>query len=468
MTKFRKKLLSAVSLSLVFTMAFTSTGCSPKKESSGKTQITVSNWPNKEANPIGYEAQMKRKADFESQNPNIEIVPDEWTFELQTFNAKAEGGTLPTIYLPFLTEASRILENGYSYDITDLLKEYGYFNEISDFFLDSISKDGKVYLIPGTIYSLGLGMNFDLLKEADLVNEDGSPQIPENFDELRVMAKTIKDKTGKAGFVLPSTSNVGGWIFSSIAWNFGVKFMEKDAEGKWKATFDSPETVKALQFFHDMKWKDNSLPANTLINADEVSKLLGTGQAGMSIINISQAATLPVSYDISKDSIVFAKHPAGPKDNVSLMGGGCYAIANNATPEQADAAMKWLKFIGLFPDGSEESFENQRSSYQESYDTGKVILGLHDLSAWSVDPYFEKTGHYLVDEFLNVDESHVASYNNAEGLTYHTEEPVCTQELYSILDKCIQETLTNENVDIEAMLETYANEFQTNYLDYAD
>lgn len=465
------KLIKITACLLVASAFISLTGCGKKENasSSGKIQITVSQWPNKEADPTKYESKMKIKENFEKKYPNIEIVPDEWTFELQTFNAKAEGGTLPTIYQPFLTEAKRINENRYAYDVTDLLKEYGYYDKITDFFMDTISKDGRIFHIPGGIYSVGLAMNYDILKEAGLVNEDESPMIPQTFDELREFAKTIKAKTGKAGFVFPTTKNIGGWIFNVLAWNYGTEFMKQASDGSWEATFNTPETASALQFLYDMKWVDDTLPANTLVDADKCTSYIGTSQAAMSLLNIYQFDSLPRTYDISKDSLVFAKVPAGPKGHYTLMGGGTYAISPKATPEQADAAIKWLEFTNIFPTlTSDEAIEQKRISYQETFDAGKEIMGLHDLSAWASDYYFDKNGHYLIDEYLNVDASHLASYNDPTGIDYHVEEPVCTQELYSILDKCLQEVLTNKNVNIEELVANAEDEFQNNYLNYAN
>ena len=74
------------------------------------------------------------------------------------------------------------------------------------------------------------------------------------FEELIQTAKTIKEKTGQAGFAIPTSGTEGGWIFANLAWNFGVKFMDK-VDGKWKATFNTPEAVEAFQYLSDLKWK---------------------------------------------------------------------------------------------------------------------------------------------------------------------------------------------------------------------
>ena len=42
--------------------------------------------------------------------------------------------------------------------------------------------------------------------------------------------------------------------------------MKKGDDGKWKATFNSPEAANALQYIKDLKWKYDVLPTNTLVN----------------------------------------------------------------------------------------------------------------------------------------------------------------------------------------------------------
>ena len=57
------------------------------------------------------------------------------------------------------------------------------------------------------------------------------------------------------------------------------------------------------------------------------------------------------------------------------------------------------------------------------------------------------------------------SYLDDDDVIFRPEPEVCAQELYSILDNCIQEVLQDENADIPAILERAANDFQVNYLD---
>ena len=84
---------------------------------------------------------------------------------------------------------------------------------------------------------------------------DGTSKQPKDWMELVEFAKIIKHKTGKAGFIIPTTNNCGGWFFTNIAWSFGTDFMEQREDDTWEATFNTPETIEALQFIKDLKWK---------------------------------------------------------------------------------------------------------------------------------------------------------------------------------------------------------------------
>lgn len=353
------KAKKALLLLLACTLSITAlSSCKQKQIKStttedGKTLISVGLWPNKEAEPKSYERMEQLREDFMAKYPDIYIQQDNWKFDVQSFMAKAEGGTLPTLYRAFFTEANRIMDLGYAADITEAVKAHGYYDKINEYLLGNISKNDKIYLIPSDMYTLGLVINMNLFREADLIDSEGYPMIPETFDELRKTAKIITEKTGKAGFVLPTAENAGGWNFMPLAWSFGVNFME-EKDGKWTSTFASDECTAALQFVRDMKWEDNSLPSNTKINADEVMKLIGTDQAAMSFAHPGQLNSLVNSYNMDIKSIGFAKMPAGPKKSVTLMGGSFYVIEPNATPEQIDAALKWIEFTGTTPDMDDE------------------------------------------------------------------------------------------------------------------
>ncbi|MCR4718947.1 MAG: hypothetical protein K5768_04890 [Firmicutes bacterium] len=55
---------------------------------------------------------------------------------------------------------------------------------------------------------------------------------------------------------------------------------------------------------------------------------------------------------------------------------------------------------------------------------------------------------------------------NENKIDAHTEVEICAQELYGLLDSCIQEVLTNKDADCKAVIKKAAEDYQSNFLDY--
>lgn len=463
-----KKILS---MGLAFALAAgTLAGCGGSKNAAvtedGRILLTVGNSPDKDTSPESYAKLMERIEEFEAKYPDIKVEPDFWSYDLQTFAAKAEGGTLPIIYNTHFTEAKKIIDLGYSADITDAMKEYGYYDVITDQIMNEISRDGKVYLIPANDYSLGLVLNLNLFREAGLMNEDGSPKFPETFDDVREYSKIIHEKTGKAGFLIPTTQNGGGWNFTALAWNFGGTFMKETDEG-WKSDFNEG-SVAALQWLQDMM-KDGSMPATTLITNEDAMKLIGTDQAAMAFAHPSQVGLLRSSYGMETKDIGYAKMPAGPARHVTLMGGGYYVIAPQATPEQIDAAFKWLEFTGSTPalELTEEAKASLTADMETQVAEDKSVIGIKDLSIWTDKEATQGFKDELAEKYRNIDEKNISSYNDKENIEYQTEEKMCAQDLYALLDSCIQEAITNLDSNCADVMAKAASDFQLNFLDNA-
>ncbi len=461
--------ITAFALSAVMSVTLLS-GCGNKvtdKDEQGRTIISVGGWPTKEGKEK--ENIEARKARFEEANKDFVIQGDQWRFDLKSFYAKAAAGQLPVIYNTYFTEVSQIIAAGYSADLTDELKKQGLYDKINKDVLKIVSKDGRVYAFPHAAYIFGIAYNVDDFQAAGLMNADGTPQQPKTWDELAQFAVKLKQTTGRPGFVFPTANNNGGWQFTQIAWSYGANFMEKGSDGKWKAVFNSPEAAEALQWIKDLKWKYDVLPANTLIDHTELYKTFGTRGASM-VIGAGDTPGKIVSYDMKPNSIGMMAIPAGPKKWVTLMGGGVYAISNKASEKQIEGALKWLQMT-CTPDASDEYKTNTEESIQRRIENGELVT-VKSMSQWNTESSALKFRDEMIDKYANGDPAHVKLYNDfvqdLGGCELRPEEPVCAQELYGILDNCIQEVLTNKDADPKTLLEKANSDFQKNYLDNLD
>ena len=437
------------------------------KDEQGRTIISVGGWPTKEGKEK--ENIEAKKARFEEANKDFVIEPDSWIFDRKSFYAKAAAGQLPVLYDCGFTEVPQVIAAGYSADLTDELKKQGLYDKINKDVLELVSKDGKVYAFPYAAYIFGIAYNVDDFQAAGLMNADGTPQQPKTWDELAQFAVKLKQATGRPGFVFPTANNNGGWQFTQIAWSYGANFMEKGSDGKWKAVFNSPEAAEALQWIKDLKWKYDVLPANTLIDHTELYKTFGTRGASM-VIGAGDTPGKIVSYDMKPNSIGMMATPAGPKKWVTLMGGSVYALSNKASEKQIEGALKWLQMT-YTPDATDEYKINTEQSFQERAEKG-FLVGVKSMSQWNTESSALKFRDEMIDKYANGDPAHVKLYNDfvqdLGGCELRPEEPVCAQELYGILDNCIQEVLTNKDADPKTLLEKANSDFQKNYLDNLD
>lgn len=460
-----KKRILALLLALTLFAALC--GCGKKKEAdtSGKTVITVANWPDK-TNPDGLKKMNRIKDEFMKENPDIIIKTDTYRYDTKTFTMKINGGQMADLFLTWFTELNQLVSSGYVADITSSMDKLGYTKALNPTLLDMVKNNGKIYAVPTNVYAQGLYINKKLFKQAGLVNEDGSIKVPSTYDEVAEYSKIINEKTGAGGYAMPTTENCGGWHFMNIAWSYGTEFMKEGKDGKWKATFNTPETVAALQYVKDLKWKYNSFPSNTVINRTELFKLFGLEQIAMMFAEPPQSA-LSSAYGMNVDDIMLVRMPEGPKGRYAQMGGDLWMFSKDANQKQIEAGIKWLNYYGLGPDIDETQIKNMREQYQTTLDDNGIVLDRKAFPVWTESERNEKETE-IAKEYTNVKPENYEQYFSFDGVTVKPEEPKCCQQLYSVLDKCIQEVITNKNADCKELIKEACHDFQVNHLDKMD
>lgn len=448
-------------------------GTSNKKAATtedGKVIIEVPT-TSKDVDEESYNKSMERYAEFEElykteypEANGVKVEPHYYVYNTADYAAMAVGDQLSTFYYVPLTEAKGIMDAGYAKDITKWMEEYGYIEGMDEKIKKNITRDGKTYLMPMSVYSVGIAVNMDILKQAGYVEADGTPHQPKTFEELAQMAGDIKKKTGKVGFMIPTTGNCGGWRFTPVAWAYGVEFMKQDADGNWQATFNTPECVEALQWVKDLKWKYDAIQENVLLDLGKERNSFGAGEAAM-VFAEGELQRTYIAAGMKKENLGFIHMPAGPKRHVTLIGGGYYVFNSNATDEQIDAAFKYIDFAGSGRRFDETIKNNMTDDVKLRSDKGELI-GVLNSSAWTEkDPKRAweielNTKSPEEGGFRNVNVNQVKLYNDQAALEWQQEEPVEAQALYAVLDNAIQAVLTDENADCAKLVEEAYKNFQ--------
>ena len=450
---------------------FAGCGKGSDKDEQGRTIIEVGGYPVKEGVAMdNFDAKIET---FMKDNPDVNVKGNTYGFSVDTFFSKAAGGQLPNIFTTAYTEVQTCVGSGYVKDITEIGKKYGYDETtINPRLIDGnvLAKDGVLYAIPNYTYALGLAFNGNLFEQAGLVDENGDYMIPKTWDEVAQFSVQIKEKTGKAGFITGSIARIGGWLFTPIAWSYGVEFMKKDKDGKWIATFDSQEMVNALKFYYDLKWKYDVLPADiALMDNTMAPQKLAAGEAAM-LLRAPDYFDQLSNMGVDLKDFGLMPLPAGPKRHVTLLGGTSIMISENSTDDQVDAAMRWIEISS-----NHKLTDAIKANMIKNYETRKAEnrgIGVLELSNWAEDTEVVKWEREYELENANLDLKKVAAYNDFstgkdyKDLEIQPEEPMCAQELYAIVDKLVQEVFTNKNVDIAKIVKEANKDFQQNYLDY--
>ena len=463
----KKRTLLAV-VSLLSVAALTFGGCMPQKTNQatdvtkdGKIRVSVGNWPP-DNDTARIETFNKYIEKMNEKYPEIEIVKDTWSYDVSTFLPKAASGSLPVVFQTYFTECNKIIDAKYARDITKQVKEWGYDKKINPQLLKLVERDEKIYGIPSSAYVLGLACNVALYKEAGLVDSEGIPLFPETYDEMLQNAITIKEKTGKAGFFLPTTNNMGGWQFVAIARGFGAEFVEQK-DGKWKAIFNSPECAEALQFIKDLKWKYNVLQDDVLCSVDEFYKLYGNNQVAMGIMQ-GALHSLPVRlYNMKHENASMTSMVGGKAGRYALLGGTVNIISPNATDAQVDGAIKWLEITGVTPEVTEQTEESWKIKFEEQKASNRIIYDF-DFNIWDNEDWKTRRRE-VIKPYVNVNEKLFDRYTDYSSIELRSEPEANAQDLYAILDSALQTVLTEKDADVEKVLAQAAENFQKNYLD---
>lgn len=462
-------------LFILFVGLITLMGC--KKDD--KIKITIGMWPEPFLTE-DVEMFKEWKRLFEADYPQYEIVGQPYTYSVDTFFPMAQSGMTPTVFQTWFTEPEKLIKNGFVKDITDILKELGWYDKMDIQMREALTKDGRVYGVPRDGYGLGLFINLSIFEEVgliddwdgdgilDIVDENGNPRYPTTFEELREtasyitkMQKELYDKN-VAGLVILSANNNGGWQFSNIAWNFGAELQVKDQDGNWKANLNSPEAIAALEWIKAMKWEEETLPANAFLTYSDWYNYVATGKAAMSFAG-SDAISMPITnFEMDKNNIAFVPMPKGPNGHqFSLFGGTPYMFSSKATDEQVKGALLFLEYMGRSPETTEVSKQSMRVGMETAVKKGMPILPT--IKPWINEDYLDYI-NLLEQQYVNVNMANFQDFYDTFYEIRKAEEPYYTQEMYEILDGCIQQVLTNETANPAALLTSANATFQTQYL----
>jgi len=443
----RKTAIAGVSLAAG---ALLLTACTPDEsnnESAGpdgpKTELRVATFPPG-ADAAAYEAFAVQEKQFEDANPDIDIIGVEYEWTGPTFAVQLAGGSLPDVFTVPFTDTKTLLENGQLMDLTAEINELGYSDKFNPIILDGVTgADGNYYGFPRQAYAMGLHYNRALFEQAGL--DPDAP--PTTWDEVRAAAKTIAEKTGKAGYAQMAINNTGGWQLTATTVAHGGRTQVDNGDGTYTSTINNPGTVAALQFLHDVRWEDNSFGFKNDLDWGTINQEFAAGNIGMYTSGSDVYTALVRDFGMAADDYGLTAVPIDGEDPGTLGGGDVAVVSPTIDDATKAAAVKWIDWYYM------QKLMNKDAAVADAKalsDAGQAV-GTPVLPVLSRELYEESLT--WIEPYINVPRDQMAPFTeNIWDQTPVGEAKGKTQEIYALLDPIVQAVLTDQNADINALL----------------
>jgi ABC-type glycerol-3-phosphate transport system substrate-binding protein len=440
---------------LVTTVGLSLAACGSSKNDSasgGKTTITVDCPPLKTDN--GGKSLEAYKADiaaFEKANPTIDIESISVGAQCDNppdFTARLQGGTEADVFYAYMTDMNQVLDADAAADITKYITKdtVPNWDQISDNIKKPFIDSGKTYGIGYAGYTMGLVYNKALFTKAGL----DPAKAPMTWQDVATDAKAIsKAVPGAAGYEDYSAGNTGGWHFTAELYSRGGADVSSDGK---TATVNTPEAAAVLTNLHNMRFTDNSVGVKQLKTWPDLLTDAGAGKVGMYIGAPDTITAIVTQFHGKYEDWNMGPMPgdAGPAKG-TLGGGSGYMFKKTDTPAQIEAGLKWITFEELTPGQGAANYALQKSE--------NLAVGLPEPAIWTNGSAMQKQDDALKAASSNLDPSAFAQY--VANPVPVVVEPPQAQAIYQILDGVMSAVLTQQNANIQQLLNTANGKIQS-------
>jgi ABC-type glycerol-3-phosphate transport system substrate-binding protein len=377
-------------------------------------------------------------AEFNKTYPNVTIegrsTPGQ-CLEPPRFTAMLKAKSQPDVFYTYFTDLPQVLDHDGAEDITAYVNDRTVpaLKDIDPNVLASLRHDGKLYGLPTSNYTMGLLINRTLFERAGL--DPDSP--PRTWAQVRTAAKKIAGLgDGIAGFGEYSAGNTGGWHFTAHMYSVGGDIV--DASGK-KAAFDNELGRQVAANLHAMRWEDDSMGKTQLLKWGDLQKQIATDKLGMFL-----AAPDDIAYMVQQLGAKYENFGMGPipGEKNTLAGGNNYMIKKGISPDKIKAAVAWLNFKNLTVGKGQFDWARAKAD--------KLPVGVPQPNFWRGESKKKDDAARIANATMPVANFRTFMDNPVPGKA----EPPKAQEIYKVLDNVMSGILTNEDADVEALLET--------------
>jgi sn-glycerol 3-phosphate transport system substrate-binding protein len=282
-------------------------------------------------------------ADFEKENPGIKvnaIYAGTYQDTLVKALTALKSGEPPNIAVLLSTDMFTLIDEDAITPFDDPLKDPADKLWVQSFypaFTENSQTGGRTWGIPFQRSTIVMYWNKDAFKAAGIDPE----KAPDSWAELVAAGKKLIQRDGSGnvtqwGVEIPSTAFTY-WLFQGLTTANQALLMNSAGTQTY---FDKPNVIEALQFWVDLSGKEKIQPPGTIEWGTTPKDFFERKTAIMwtttgNLTNVRKNAPFPFGV-----GMLPAHNGRG-----SPTGGGNFYIFNKMSPEQRDAAVKFIKWM---------------------------------------------------------------------------------------------------------------------------
>ncbi|OJF93790.1 extracellular solute-binding protein [Pararhizobium antarcticum] len=285
---------------------------------------------------------------FEADNPGIDVnvTTVEWPGYDQ-LNAQLASGAAPDVVSMHYSAISDYQTRGLIEPIDPVLAAQGILpDSFTDAARNGVTKEEQMFGLPFDNWTMLFHVNLNLMKQAGLVNADGTPILPTSVEELVTQGKQFKEKTGKPYLVqiLANETATYARILYTLLQQQNADFFADPL----KITLNTPEAKTAVETMKRIKDEglttvglDYPAAVSAFANGDGGIAVNGTWLIGDYVAQSEKSGTaLSGGYTVYPVPQLFPGRDSTYSDGHSWV-----MPRKDRSPEQVEAIGKLFKFL---------------------------------------------------------------------------------------------------------------------------
>ena len=393
---------------------------------------------------------------FQTEYPNVEIVKDDWQYNVSEIGIKMASNEAPTYFNTYATEAKFLAEKGWLADITELYNKWEYKDEMNSILQEQFIVNGKVLGVTENGYITSTIVNKKMLDEKGVA----IPSYDWTWEDMLSTAKAVSDPSkGIAGIAPMGKGNEAGWNWTNFLFQAGGE-IQNVSDGKVTATFSSEAGLKALDFYRQLKWEANAIPQDWALGWGDAVGAFQQSRAAMVVAGASDVIEPALNQGgLKPEEVLTFPMPASEKGgkHTGILGGNYLVINPNATPEEQEMAFKYITFDYF----SDKGLEALDVDIKARKDEGKYFVPPL-LQYFNAESEFGLKVKAIYEKYDNVYQYDPAIMELLDG---KPEAQYNTQDYYAAMSDVIQELFSKEGTDLKTKLETASKFVQEKYFD---